>query len=175
MLELEKKWLLKRVPDFESHSFEIVAAEEYLQSYLSKSERLRRIYDILTNDGTVIYQHFTKEKVGPGTSIEAHRTLDEEEYEELHHRAVRELTKARLTVRDPETGYVYELDEFDFNPPHVRILMLEIEFQDKYTTIEEVDYNFRLPSFVQDCVLADVTGLDSCSNWALAQEIGEQE
>lgn len=170
MIELEKKWLLRGAPNFEKLGFERVSFEEYVQTYLNKNERIRSIENLL-EQAPIKFMHYIKEKIGRGQSLEDFREIDEDEYDELYTKGVRELTKVRLTLKDPESGLLYEFDEFDFEAPRLKLLMLEVEFQDLHIDMDEVDLNFQLPDLIKQEVLADVTGLYSCSNWSLAEEI----
>lgn len=170
MIELEKKWLLRGAPNFERLGFERISVEAYVQTYLSKNERIRSIENMLEKE-PIKFMHYVKEKIGRGQSLEDFREIDEDEYDELYTKGVRELEKVRLTLKDPKTGLHYEIDEFDFELPRLKLLMLEVEFQDLYSDMDEVDLNFQLPDLIRQEVLADVTGLNSCSNWSLAEEI----
>jgi len=168
-IELEKKWVLKEIPDLTNHNFEFIKAEKIVQSYLSKDERLR----IISKPGAKIkeYFHQIKNKIGEGQSIEESKTITEKEYLKLHKSAYKELTKVRRTYLNVADGFTYEIDHLRFVSPRVDILLMEIEFQDKYQDLLEVDTYFELPEFFDKYILADVTSYPEFSNYQLAQPI----
>ena len=168
-IELEKKWVLKEIPDLTKYGFELIKAEKLVQSYLSKTERLR----IISKPGAKIkeYQHQTKTKIAEGQSIEEAKVITEKEYNKYHKLAYKELIKVRRTYLDISNGYTYEIDHLKFASPRVDIILMEVEFQDKFDTLAAVEANFELPVIFDKYVLADVTDNPLYSNYSLAQAI----
>jgi len=168
-IELEKKWVLKEVPDLTAYGFEVVKAEKIVQSYLSKEERLR----IISKPGSKIkeYLHQTKVKIGEGQSEETSKVITEKEYIKLYKSAYKELTKVRTTYLNLADNFIYEIDHLKFDKPRVDIVLLEIEFQDQFNDMLAVDVNFNLPEIFDKYILADVTDNPYYSNYQLAKAI----
>lgn len=173
MIELEKKWLLKEMPNLEDHGLKLIKSEMFVQTYLGKNERLRAIDSSLSSE--VEYQHFTKTPNGNGSSVEDLTILTEEQYATMLENGVSDILKGRVTFHHEESGLNYEVDLLKFEYPRLDIGILEIEFQDKYGTMEDVDAEFTLPDFMSQYVLLDVTGNPNFTNYSLsiARENGE--
>jgi hypothetical protein len=170
MLEIEKKWLMKEVPDFTSLGFKSQGVVQITQTYLNENERLRATTSEWGRK--VIYQHFTKTRVGVGSCVEALTDITQEEYEERWRTGIKQVRKSRETWLDPSTGLYYELDQLKFfQANRVNVILLEVEFQDKYKTMEEVNANFVLPDAIDNCMLFDATDNAKMSNYALAYPV----
>jgi hypothetical protein len=175
MIELEKKWLLKGTPKNlnELSEFEFVKGEFILQSYLSETERIRYIQDPEGKEDDK-YQHFFKTRTGNGSAVEELTSITKQEHLEYHTKAIRELSKTRATFKHLETGLNFELDLIEFElaeTGRVNILLLEVEFQDTYNSMAEVDENFVMPDIFEEFVLMDVTDNKNFSNFSLAEPI----
>jgi len=170
MLEIEKKWLLREIPDLTQYGFKELKKETIFQTYLSESERLRRIAST-EHPGKTVYKHFKKTYVAKGACTEEPKDITEEEYTELFNNSgIADLVKGRTTWLDPEGVYEYEVDYIHYRYPDISIGLLEIEFQKNFKTMEEIDAAFKLPDFMDKYVLMDVTGNPKFTNFNLARK-----
>jgi hypothetical protein len=170
MLEIEKKWLMKQAPGFTSLGFKSLGMVQITQTYLNENERIRQV--ISEWGRKTSYQHFTKTRVDIGSCVESLTIITEAEYDAYWLKGIRQVRKTRETWLDPSTGLHYEYDVLKFSSGNRNnILLLEVEFQDKYKTMEEVDANFTLPKEIDDCMLFDATDNPRMSNYALAYEL----
>ena len=179
--ELEKKWLLTQLPKLPEDEFEILSVQTFSQYYLSPTERVRVIDDHgIKGSNRKWIEHFTKTiPDGNGASIEERTVIKESEYHLLLPYFKKKVEKIRTTWVHIESGLHYEFDyiplggAFSQDNKTSILVILEIEFQEFYMNIEEVNEKFILPSFMEQYVLLDATGLKQFSNYNLANKINE--
>lgn len=167
MIELEKKWLLKKplTNELLNHGFKLLSSDLLIQVYLNANQRLRWTVGMHGNPDK--FEKMTKVHLENGMSEEGGiEYITQEEYEELLKSKVCWLRKYRTSYLGPD-GYKYEHDEIHI-PKGLVIHVLEVEFQDVYKTMEEVDKFYSLPKIIKDRVIDDVTGNSNFSNYNLS-------
>lgn len=163
MIEIEKKWLIKKLPKL-TDRFQKHDVLEIAQYYLSPTERIRSSYNMKTNE--TIYEHFFKEYVSKGSSVEEVKEITYNEYcNYLKTSAdIKYISKVRHTYYDTHTGLKLEIDNFI----DMQLMMLEIEFQSIVKSIEEVEKVFQMPQEIVPLIIFDATGVKEFSNYHLA-------
>lgn len=167
-IELEKKWLLKSIPNLtKTEGFQLISRETFRQSYLNSEERLR--WTLSTSNTEDKLEYFKKVNISEGKCSEELKTLTEEEYIELVSKQISWLQKVRTTYIGPDS-FKYEFDDIKYRDKNNRsqFMLLEIEFQDKYSDMTEVDSAFKLPEILDPHVMMDVTGNNKFSNYYLS-------
>ncbi|HEX8903359.1 MAG TPA: CHAD domain-containing protein, partial [Longimicrobiaceae bacterium] len=150
--EIERKYLLKRMPAIKSLPFTV---QEIEQGYLPGdrlAERLRRV----RQDGEVRY--YRTVKLGKGVS----RTEVEEETTERVFRKMWPLTRGKRVrkrrYKVKEGGFTWEVDRFRDR----RLVLCEVELPSE-------DTEAPLPRWLQRELVRDVTGEDEYANINLAK------
>lgn len=154
-LEIERKWLLKRLPNWD-YDYVLSIAQYYVENQETGLPfRLRMSTN--TNTGLTSYYHTEKKPISKGVFEETERTLGALEFEELlkQNAAHKEIIKDRH-VKLFE-GHKYEIDTYK----NITLTTLEVEFDSENTDI-------TLPDIITIELIMELTGIKEFSNYALA-------
>ena len=149
-LEIERKWLLKGVPNLNYNK-----KYDIMQFYTPEKFRYRRTTDLKTGD--IEYIKIKKIPVGYGRNIEKIYACDMQEF-------ASERMKSKRCVH--KTRHVYEIDsiKFEIDLMHSpNMVMMEVELKD-------IDSPMEIPQEVERFIIKEVTGDDAFSNYNLALE-----
>lgn len=161
-LEIERKFLLKSMPDIEVS--EIIKIEQY---YLKNSRGIwERARSCESNIHGMSYIHTIKRNVGKGINEEDEHFLSAEEFNKFRDRCLksiesRYIQKERWIYPHPYSDLVWEVDIF--RSGH-HLIVAEIEVPTK-------SYRLILPEFIKEKLLLEVTGLKQFSNKNLSNRI----
>lgn len=164
-LETERRFLLKALP-LETDNCEEMSPEdtydiEYFitQHYLSSkkdliTKRIRHIINKRNDDIKFIYTE--KERVSDITCNESEKEISIDEYHDL-------ATKSKRTIF--KTRYVYQMNnlkwEIDCLDHESGLIIAEIELPSE-------DYDLKIPKFIQEQIIYEVSGIKEFSNSSLA-------
>lgn len=158
-LEIERRFLLKRLPAINS---EIVL--EISQSYLSpkgdkETERVRAITKSI--NGNVVgdqWIHTVKKPTNGLGMIEIEKEISWEDYSLGKKHSDRTIIKTRHIFKHTSDDLYWEIDVFKY----LNLIIAEIE-------IPSDDYNLIIPEWLEPYVLMEITGMKQFSNSNLAE------
>lgn len=150
--EIENRYLLKRVPNV---SFDEVFE---IEQFYTPEGRFRQQKNKDTKK--VSYYQTNKKTISPGVNEEIEREISEIEFEKAIKTATKKIVKERGIVK--HSGLTWEVDYFVGN----LLVILEVEVD----TIEDLK-QIVLPSFFQEVLILDITGMQEFSNYNLADNI----
>ena len=154
-LEIERKWLLKRLPNWE-YDCVLSIAQYYVENQVTGTPfRLRQSTNNAT--GLTTYYHTEKRPISKGVFEETERTLSSSEFEDLLqkypvHKAI--IKDRHIKLFD---GHKYEIDTYK----NITLTTLEVEFNTEDTQI-------ALPEIITSELIMELTGIREFSNYALA-------
>jgi CYTH domain-containing protein len=159
MLEIERKYIIKKVGADVLYSLSDYTVSEILQIYLDSdvgvTHRIRRRkYKDIT-----VYTETEKLRIDKMSAVEREREISESEFLSLSEKikqGTRPINKRRHTFE--YGGHIFEIDEY---PEWKRTAILETELEEREETVD-------FPDFIE--VLAEVTGDGSYSNAGMARE-----
>ena len=162
-LEIERVYLLDRLPDFPADVLAYRLEQGYLPDPSNADEdnpaegRLRRT---VKADGSVIYTHTIKRGTGL-VRQETERTISEQEFDQLWPRtAGRRLSKTRSFVTVGE--HLWSVDDFD----NMDVVMAEVELLTPETKV-------TLPEWLTAVLVREVTEEPEYRSYRLAVRAGK--
>lgn len=159
-LEIERKFLLKSMPDIEPS--EIIKIDQY---YLKNSNGVwERARSWNSNTNGVKYIHTIKKSISKGVNLEDEYFMTESEFKSfkkscLESKDSKFLSKERWIY--PNGDLLWEVDKFINN--HY-LIIAEIEIPTKRFKID-------IPNFISDKLLLEVTDFKQFSNRSLSNKI----
>ncbi len=159
-LEIERKFLLKSMPDIEPS--EIIKIDQY---YLKNSNGVwERARSWNSNTNGVKYIHTVKKSISKGVNLEDEYFMTESEFKSfkkscLESKDSKFLSKERWIY--PNGDLLWEVDKFINN--HY-LIIAEIEIPTKRFKID-------IPNFIADKLLLEVTDFKQFSNRSLSNKI----
>lgn len=157
-LEIERRFLLKRVPKGVKDSDDILHIKQYYINSKDGLIRARHTYDTVSNEDT--FDVTKKQYISHGVCDEAITPIEHSTFSDLIEGAHKFVSKTRMKVELP-SGLVWEIDKF--HKP-LRLVMAEIE-------LPSIDHEIILPPFIQDNLIMEVTGIKEFSNYGIALEV----
>lgn len=151
-LEIEKRWLLKQIPDIE-YDDELNITQLYIGS-----DRYRMSYSKKTTQ-TSFYKT-TKTTISPGVNEEVEEKVSAETFWIHMENAEKIISKTRYIKKEKKLKW--ELDVFK----DLTIIILEVEVPDE-SSLEKI----RPASWAEPEVLLDITGMKQFSNINLAHKV----
>ena len=161
-LEIEKKFLLKAIPDKKPIE-KIEINQWYRKTSKGIWERARSCY---SDKRGIYFIHTIKTSVSPGVNMEDEKYLTSEEFNEFVKKCkksseARYIFKERYVYEHDKDNLKWEVDVFQ-NGHH--LVVAEIELPDE-------NYQVELPKFIKDKFLIEVTELKQFSNRNLSNPI----
>lgn len=166
-IETERRFLLKSLPcglsggkdtAFYIHQYYLTDKDD------EKTERVRHSCeeDWLTGmmGNKHVYTHTVKERVSDMSATEVEREITSEEFNELRKNAKRMIQKRRLIYK--RDGVTWEIDDYDYNGD--MLLLAEVELPSE-------DFDLKIPKWLDDIIIMEVTGMKQFSNSNLADEL----
>ncbi len=170
-LEIERKYLLDRLPEMPEHAVLLRIEQGYLDSRteispedglgdpLNAGGRIRRTTE---SDGSITCHHTIKQGVGL-VREEWQQTISEDVFESVwNDPSIARLRKVRYQVR--EGALVWEIDDFH----ELNVVLAEVELPTAQTQVEP-------PGWLRRHIQRDVTGEKAYYNFTLAQQILAQK
>ncbi len=159
-LEIEKKFLLKALPD-KKYDDKYLIDQYYWKNKSNIWERARTYHSEISGDS---YIHTIKKSVSKSVNIEDEKELTISEFEIFKNRCLKDPTSRFIS----KERYIYrygdlkwEIDNFDNG---YKLIIAEIEIPKK-------SYRVVLPDYISDVLLMEVTGLKQFSNRNLSIEM----
>jgi len=148
-LEIERKFLLKSIPDIDP--IEVIKIEQW---YFKRSGIWQRVRKCVSNKRGEYYIHTIKRSISKGVNMEDEKIITKDEFNEfIQSKNMRYISKDRLVYTHMD-NLVWEVDVF--NSGH-HLIVAEIEIPKK-------SYKVKIPKFIKDRLLLEVTGLRQFSN-----------
>lgn len=148
-LEIERRWLLTKIPDVK---FDDIL---YIKQYYTEAGRFRDTF----NDMKHIYHHTIKRPVSVGIQEEDEIEITKEEFDLAIAKPIAFIDKYRFIYK--VDGLKYEMDQIFLINNETDFYVLEIELND-------INQPLELVKEVQDCVIKEITGDKSLSNFSLS-------
>ncbi len=147
--EIEKRFLMKRVPSSMNENFSIYSIEQF---YSEDGWRYRDSQNVLT--GKSEYYKTRKKKAIEG-SIEEEHGITEEEFRNSNKPELPRIFKTRMVYyRD---GLKFEIDKFR----GMDLVIMEVE-------LESMSQEIEFPDFIKKEIICEVTGIKGLSNRKIA-------
>lgn len=157
-IEIERKFLLKTLPQTSTPVDSIKIDQYYLKNSAGIWERART-WESVT--GEIKYIHTIKKSVLKGVNIEDENLISKKEFLDFKKRChTSSDSKSIQKVRHiyPDNGLYWEVDEFSSG---YKLIIAEIEIPQK-------NYKLLIPKFIEEVSLLEVTGLKQFSNRSLS-------
>jgi CYTH domain-containing protein len=159
MLEIERKFLLKSLPEKEVDE-KFFIKQYYIKNEEGVWERARQYHSFL--DNKIKYVHTIKKSVGKGINEETEYEMTLDQFQSFLdkwevNKDSRKIDKIRHVFNQDKLKW--EVDEFLGD---MRLIVAEIEIPTK-------KYKLNIPKFISDITLIEVTGLKSFSNKNLSK------
>lgn len=165
-LEIERKFLLKSIPDEEP--IEKIKIDQW---YLKKGNNWRRVRKCSSDKKGTYYVHTIKKAISKTVNLEDEKLITKEEYKEFLYECKldkyesRNITKERWIFPHTKDDLIWEVDIF--NGGH-HLIIAEIEIPKK-------SYKVKIPNFIRDKMLMEVTGNKKFSNKNLSNVFKKKE
>lgn len=159
-LEIERKFLLKSVPDIKP--VEIIKIEQfYFKNSKGIWERARSWH---SDKNGMKYIHTVKKSVSKGVNLEDEYYMTSEQFQEFKNHCFscdeyRHISKERWIY--PDGPLFWEVDVFNSG---YNLIIAEIEIPIK-------SYKLTIPDFIKDKMLLEVTEMKQFSNRSLSKKI----
>lgn len=162
-LEIEKKFLMKNLPDKSLFKDFNSWTEEVIQSYYQRENgKWGRIERVVSSKEGLFYMQNWKEFISPGVCDETEFRITEEQYKEKYKDCVKYVYKTRTFIEYNE-DIVLEIDDFH----NLKLCVLEVELPDINNEIE-------FPDWIKDLIISEVTQIPNFSNEKLALPITDE-
>ena len=153
LIEIERKFLLKQVPE---HCNDFTKLE-ILQHYVRDGDDRFRIRATYCEGREDRYEKFYKTFIEQGTYEERVFQLTKEEFHELSHNKERSIAKRRIIIPTPD-GLKWEVDVFNYP---LTLVVAEIE-------VPNMSHPIIMPENIKDSLIMEVTQFKQFTNYALA-------
>jgi CYTH domain-containing protein len=160
MIEIERKFLLKAVPDLKPT--EVIKIKQW---YLKVDGIWERARSMDSNIYGIKWVHTIKTRISDISNIEDEYDMDKDEFDDFVKRCKSAKQNARYITKErriyPDGELKWEVDVFS---QKCHIIVAEIE-------IPTEDYELEIPEFIQKKNLLEVTGLKQFSNRSLSNRV----
>ena len=160
-LEIERRFLLKRLPQYALTGLELLIEQFYIRRqdefFRIRSEAPRARHHMVYS-----YDRTYKEKVSHGVFKEKIEVIDLHQFILFQIEAHKRMKKTRYVV-----PHVADLKWQIDKPLDCQLVIAEIE-------LPAIDHPLTLPPFLQEVLIMEVTGMEEFSNYNLAEPIGTQ-
>jgi CYTH domain-containing protein len=159
MIEIERKFLLKTLPEKEVDE-KFFIKQYYIKNEEGVWERARQYHSFL--DNKIKYVHTIKKNIGKGINEETEYEMTLDQFQsflnnwELN-KYSRKINKIRHVFNQGDLKW--EVDEFLGG---MKLIVAEIEIPTK-------KYKLNIPKFISDITIMEVTGIKSFSNKNLSK------
>lgn len=164
MLEIERKFLLKKIP-FELFKCKTLFIQQFYGNNLIEGQfRIREELEL--KNFSYKTRYILTKKINKQTDLtkayineEIEREIDKKEFEQLKLCCDKQIAKTRLIFNDPIQGLKWEIDNFR----RMRLIIAEVEFPSE-------DYPLVIPEEIKSVLITEVTS-PCFSNFNLAEPI----
>jgi CYTH domain-containing protein len=156
-LEIERRWLLKKVPNY-LDDFETLVITQYYTTSGRYRKTSKPIVDGVPQKD--VYHHTIKNHISEGICEEIEKEIDADTFKEAVKTSHKVLCKFRYVYK--ANGLKYEIDYLYVNRQDY--VFLEIELTD-------INQSIVIPDFINDLIVKEITGDKTLSNFALATNV----
>ena len=160
MIEIERKFLLKAIPDLKPT--EVIKIKQW---YLKVDGIWERARSMDSNIYGIKWVHTIKTRISDISNIEDEYDMDKDGFDDFVKRCKSSKQNARYITKErriyPDGELKWEVDVFS---QKCHIIVAEIE-------IPTEDYELEIPEFIQKKNLLEVTGLKQFSNRSLSNRV----
>lgn len=160
MIEIERKFLLKSIPD--GKPSETIKIKQW---YLKVDGIWERARSMESNISGIKWVHTIKTRISDSSNIEEERDLSKDEFDDFVKRCKGSKQNAKYITKQrriyPDGNLKWEVDVFS---QKCHIIVAEVE-------IPTEDYELLIPDFIQKKNLLEVTGMKQFSNRSLSNRI----
>jgi CYTH domain-containing protein len=160
MIEIERKFLLKSIPD--GKPSETIKIKQW---YLKVDGIWERARSMESNISGIKWVHTIKTRISDSSNIEEERDLSKDEFDDFVKRCKGSKQNAKYITKQrriyPDGNLKWEVDVFS---QKCHIIVAEVE-------IPTEDYELVIPDFIQKKNLLEVTGMKQFSNRSLSNRI----
>ena len=160
MIEIERKFLLKAIPDLKPT--EVIKIKQW---YLKVDGIWERARSMDSNVYGIKWVHTIKTRISDISNIEEEYDMEKNEFDDFVKRCRSSKQNARYITKErriyPDGELKWEVDVFS---QKCHIIVAEIE-------IPTEDYGLEIPEFIQKKSLLEVTGLKQFSNRSLSNRV----
>ena len=160
MIEIERKFLLKAIPDLKPT--EVIKIKQW---YLKIEGIWERARSMDSNIYGIKWVHTIKTRISDISNIEEEWDMNKDEFDDFVKRCKSSKQNARFITKErriyPDGELTWEVDVFS---QKCHIIVAEIE-------IPTEDYELEIPEFIQKKSLLEVTGLKQFSNRSLSNRV----
>ena len=150
-LEIERKFVLSNVPEFEDVE-ELLIYQIYVD-ISGKINRFRETRNIKTQES--VYHHCIKTSLSHGVFQEIENEISNKVFQEMRKLEVSSILKKRYVYK--EKGLKWEVDDY----MGFRFVTLEVE-------LDNINQKIEIPKIISDYIIAEVTGIKEFSNYNLS-------
>jgi len=153
-LEIERRWLLFRAPDYSK----AIANYDITQHYGTDGLGPFRIRCQVSTPKGAEYFLTRKTPISPGIAHEVEKQISKSEFELFGEKCKEWISKARFIFKNDDLNF-----EVDIFRRDVRLTIMEVE-------LPSLEHPFEIPTFLQKCIIHEITGLESFSNHSIAKK-----
>lgn len=163
-LEIERKFLIKCLPD--RLPDDILKIDQfYLKNSSGTWERARTYHSDKNGDS---YFHTVKKTISKGVSLETEKSITSEEFNKFKNECFNSKNEAKQICKErwiytDENSMKWEIDVFKSN---YTLIIAEVE-------IPSQNYELKIPKFMKEVILLEVTGNKKFSNRSLSLKINK--
>jgi len=159
-LEIERKFLLKNVPDFNRNEIEKHLIHQIYVDVDGKKVRFRMSEKfnqkgISATDDERHYVQCVKRVLSPGVFEELENEITKELFRDMSHREHSFIVKTRYVYE--KDGLKWEVDEYH----DIKMVTLEVE-------LDDINQEITIPEIIKKEVITEVTGQKVFSNQSLS-------
>ena len=154
-LEIEKRFIIKRLPLPESSFKEV----HHIVQFYGPTGRLRNVTIIKDGKSTKKYIRTNKKSISPGVNEEIESEISKKQFDKELKKCTKYLFKTRFIKKVGK--YKWEIDVFK----NLSLIIAEVEMKTK----KELK-TVKLPKFMKDTLISDITGIKCFSNFNLADQ-----
>lgn len=155
-LEIERKFLLKKVPDFNKNQIKKKLIHQIYIDIDGKINRFREIVD-LSSSVENKYIHCVKRPISKGVFEEIEEEISKEEFVEMSQKNHSYVIKTRYVYE--HGGLNWEIDYYN----DIRLVTMEVE-------LDDIDQKIEIPDLIKKEIITEVTGQKEFSNYNLSLE-----
>jgi len=153
MLEIERKFLLRRIPELKFDSLQFIKQLYIWNNHMKEFERYRKV----TSDFGINYFYTFKTRISHGIQEEFEHEIDKKEFDKVlkSKKYDKIITKKRMIFKDGEI--TWEIDDFE----NVKLIVAEVE-------LPKETYRLKIPKQIKNEMIIEVTGMTEFFNDNLA-------
>lgn len=156
-LEIERKFLLKRVPKFLAKDIKKYLIHQVYVDIDGQVTRFRMTENLRSPDNETTCVKCVKKPISIGVFEEIEVDVSQNTFDKMTKKPHRFIIKERLVYS--EGGLKWEIDKYD----DISLVTLEVE-------LDDINQEIEIPEKIKKEIICEVTGQKSFSNYSLSEE-----